>query len=85
MGNDHYRIWQKAIDCYRKYLDIAEELEDKAVKAHGNMGKAYNFSGQYQKAIHCHSNNAVVLEELSEIWEMFTTASAKPKSNWLPL
>ena len=76
MGNDYYRIcrYQKAIECYRKYLEIAEELEDKAVKAHGNMGKAYNFSGQYQKAIDCHSNNSVVWEDLSEIWEMLITA-----------
>ena len=57
--------YQKAIEHYEMYLEIAEETGDKAGEgsAIGNMGTCYHRLGQYHKAIQCYEIRLKIAKE----------------------
>ena len=63
------RQCQKAIECYRKCLEIAEELGDKGGvgSAQSNLGNCYYCVGQHQKAIVFVHQSLQIFEEIGVI------------------
>ena len=79
MGNS-YNITdqcEKAIDCYGKALEIAEELGDggEMRKTYRNMGISCNITDQYEKAIDCDRKDLEIPEKLGEKGEAGRTYS----------
>ena len=59
----------KAIENFKKYLDIATHLNDKSGQglAYGNLGACYEKMGQYKSAIECHEHDHRIAVQLDDI------------------
>ena len=71
LGNayDLIRLYQNAIECHHKDMQIEDELGDRGGvgRSHGNLGYSYHIMKQYEKAIVCGHVILKIAKEIGDI------------------
>ena len=71
LGNayDLIRLYQNAIECHHKDMQIEDELGDRGGvgRSHGNLGYSYHIMKQYEKAIVCGHVSLKIAKEIGDI------------------
>ncbi|CAM0117508.1 hypothetical protein RSOCI_04065 [Rhabdochlamydiaceae symbiont of Dictyostelium giganteum] len=70
LGDTYYSLGKyfKALECYKKYLNIAVQLKDsiREGKAYGELGNIYASLGKYRKAIELYKKALKIAQELKD-------------------